>query len=130
MLLPRRTACWLCIGPGSDGVEVHTFEPLKSSADDRVLLPVDEPPAISTLPFATIEAGSTVALWPNRAEVIVPADDQDPFETAGSKRSAEANTAEPFFPPVTRIFPLVPGSTDAVCCSRGLLIEVSVLKAD
>src|SRR5262245_11607654 len=128
MLLPRSTAPCACIGPGSAGVAVQVLVPLNSSADDSVLVPL-LPPATSTVPFATIDVGSTVALWPERAAVIVPADDQVPFETPGSKTRADARTVEPFLPPVTRIFPFVFGRTTAVCCSRGLLIDASVENA-
>src|SRR5204863_1770510 len=129
MLLPSNVAVWPCDGgEGSDGVAVQVLVPLKSSADDSVAEPLF-PPATSTVPLATIDCGSTVALCPNRAAVIVPAVDHEPFETLGSKTSAVARTVEPFLPPVTKIFPSVLGRTLAVCCSRGPLIDASVENA-
>jgi hypothetical protein len=103
--------------------------PLNNSADDSVSLPVDEPPATSTLPLATIEVGSTVAEWPTRGVVIVPADDHVPLLTEGSNVMAVARTVDPFLPPVIMIFPLEFGMTEAVCCSLGLLSDASVLNA-
>jgi hypothetical protein len=129
MLLPRGVAVWPCDGgDGIDGVAVQVLVPLKSSADVRVPLPL-LPPATSTVPFATIDWGNTVALWPNLADVIVPADDQLPLLKPGSKISAVASVVEPFLPPVTRIFPFVFGRTLAVCCSRGPEIDASVENA-
>jgi hypothetical protein len=111
-------------------VAVQVVVPLNSSAEERVLLPVEEPPATSTLPSATILLGSTVMLWPTRGEVIRPAEDHVPFENPGSNVMALARTLEPFFPPVRRILPFEFGKTTAVCCSRGGLgIDASVLKA-
>ena len=125
-----RTACCPCSGPGIDGVTVQVDVPLNSSADASVSLPVDEPPATSSCPFATMLFGSCVIEWPTRGVFIVPADDQLPLLKLGSKTMALASTVNPFLPPVTRILPFVLVSVSAVCCSRGGLgIEASVLKA-
>src|SRR4051794_13005109 len=98
MLLPSNAEPCPCSGPDMDGVAVHVLVPLKSSADDRVVVPL-LPPASSTEPLATIEAGKIVAECPTRADVIVPALVQVPLLVAGSKMSAVASTAEPFLPP-------------------------------
>jgi hypothetical protein len=66
---------------------------------------------------------------PTRAEVIVPADDQLPLLTLGSKTMADDCTVDPFRPPATRIFPFVFCSVLAMCCSRGFEIDSSVLNA-
>jgi len=125
----KSTACPPCRGPGIEGVAVHTVVSLNSSADDRVLLPVLDPPATRTFPFATMLAGRATIAWPTRGEVIVPADAHVPFDDEGSKVIAVLRTVDPFLPPVTRILPLELGSTIAVCCSRGLEMDASVLKA-
>jgi hypothetical protein len=125
----KSTACDPCRDPGIEGVAVQVDVPLNSSADDSVSLPVEEPPATSTKPLSTMLFGSSVIVAPTRALVIVPADDQLPFETEGSKEIAVLRTLEPFLPPVTRIFPLLFGTVTAVACSRGLEIEASVLNA-
>src|SRR5262245_16083132 len=128
MLLSSSTAQWFCLALAIDGVAVQVVEPLNSSADDSVLVPLF-PPSTSTVPFATMDVGSTVAVCPKRAVVIVPAADQLPFENPGSKIRAVLRTVEPFLPPVTRIFPFEFGSALAVCCSRGPLIDASVENA-
>jgi hypothetical protein len=84
MLLPRRTAWEPCSGPGIDGVTVQVDVPLNSSAEDSGVLPFADPPATITEPLATIDVGSTTALAPTRADVIVPAGDHVPFDTLGS----------------------------------------------
>src|ERR1044071_3888192 len=100
MVFPTTVAVCPCEGgDGIDGVAVQVLVPLNSSADVSAPEPLF-PPATSTLPFATIDCGSTVALCPNRAEVIVPAGDQVPFPEDGSKISAVASVVAPFFPPV------------------------------
>jgi hypothetical protein len=130
MLLPRRTAREPCKGPGIEGVAVQVDVPLNSSADESVSVPVDDPPATITEPFATIDVGRTIALAPTLGEVIVPAGDQVPFDTLGSKRIALLRTCDPFNPPPTRIFPFEFGKTAAKCCSRGGLgIDANVLNA-
>jgi hypothetical protein len=111
------------------GVVVQVVVPLKSSADDSVSLPVDDPPATSSCPFATMLFGSCVIEWPTRGEFIVPAADQVPLLKPGSKTMALASTVEPFLPPANRILPLVFVSVTAVCSSRGLEIDASVLNA-
>ena len=95
MFPDSRTAWWPCSGPGIDGVAVQVDVPLNSSADESVLLPVDEPPATRTCPFATMLFGSSVMLWPTRGEVIVPADDQVPLLTLGSNTIARREHARP-----------------------------------
>ncbi|HXJ62926.1 MAG TPA: hypothetical protein VNN79_04150, partial [Actinomycetota bacterium] len=130
-LLASSVAVWPCDGgAGIAAVAVHVLVPLNRSADPSVAEPLF-PPATSTLPFAGLDVDSAVALWPNRAEVIVPASDQLPVLAPGSKISAVASGVEPFFPPVIRIFPFEFGSTTAVCCSRGPEDSAfKVLKAD
>jgi hypothetical protein len=73
--------------------------------------------------------GSNVIVAPTRADVIVPADDQLPLLELGSNTMADDCTVDPFRPPATRIFPLVFCSALAMCCSRGLEIDASVLNA-
>ena len=123
------TAAWPVIPPGIAAVAVHVLVLLNSSAEASVLLPVDDPPATSTWPWSTMVFGSSVIVAPTRAEVMVPADDQLPLLTLGSKTIALDSTVEPFFPPATRIFPLLFCSAAAMCCSRGVEIEASVLNA-
>jgi hypothetical protein len=107
---------------------VQVLVPFQSSVEASVLEPL-EPPVTSTCPFSTSAVDSRVAVWAWRAAVIVPADDQLPMLTPGSKRIVVASVVEPFLPPVTRIFPLA--RTVAVCPSRGPLdSEFSVLNAD
>src|SRR5580698_2913145 len=130
MLPPSSTACWPCNDPGIAGVVVQVDVPLNNSAEASVSLPVDEPPATSSCPFATMLFGSWVIEWPTRAEFIVPADDQVPLLKLGSNTMALASTLDPFLPPATRILPFVFVSVTAVCCSRGGLgIDASVLNA-
>src|SRR5215471_4011151 len=129
MFPESRTACAPCSAPGIDGVAVQVVVSENSSADDRVSLPVEEPPATKTKPFATMLFGSTTIAAATRGEVIVPAEDQVPFDTDGSKEMAVLRTVEPFLPPATRIFPFVPGRTAAVCSSRGFEIDASVENA-
>jgi hypothetical protein len=62
MLLPSVTAPDFCSVAGSEGVAVHTVVSLNSSADESVLLPVDEPPTTRTFPFRTIDVGRTTML--------------------------------------------------------------------
>jgi hypothetical protein len=119
-----------CSAPGIEGVAVQVVVSLNSSAVDSVLLPVDDPPATRTSPFATMELGSAIALAPTRAEVIVPAVDQLPGPLEGSNTIALAKMVDPLLPSPTRILPLVPGSVTAKCCSRaGLGMDASVLNA-
>src|SRR6516225_1362357 len=70
----------------------------------------------------------SVAVWPERAWVIVPADDQDPGPKPGSKLTAVASVVAPFLPPVTSSLP--PGREVTVCASRGPGSAASVLNAD
>jgi hypothetical protein len=129
MFPDRSTARWPCSAPGIDGVAVQVVVLLNSSADDSVSVPVDDPPATSTCPLATMLFGRSAMLWPTRGEVIVPADDHVPLLTLGSKTKAVARTVDPFFPPVTRILPFELARERAVCCSRGPEMDASVLKA-
>src|SRR4051794_1627282 len=129
MLPLSSTARCPCKGPGIEGVTVQVDVPLNSSADASVSLPVDEPPATSSCPLATMLFGSWVIEWPTRGEFIVPADDQVPLLNPGSNTMALASTAEPFLPPASRILPFVFVSVTAVCSSRGLGIDASVLNA-
>src|SRR6185312_3272351 len=72
--------------------------------------------------------GSSTAAWSWRAVVIVPADDQVPFELLGLKSIVVARTLDPFLPPVMRTLPFF--NTVAVCPSRGLDSAVRELNAD
>ena len=67
-------------------------------------------------------------MCPERAAVIVPADDQDPGPSAGLNTIAVASVVVPFLPPVTSSLPFA--STVAVCPSRGLGRAPWVLNAD
>jgi hypothetical protein len=89
-----------------EGVTVQVEVPLNSSADASVSLPVDDPPATSSCPFATMLFGSWVIEWPTRGEFIVPAGDHVPLLKLGSNTMALARTVDPFLPPATRILPL------------------------
>src|SRR6185312_5020778 len=113
-------------GDGSAVVEVQVAFPSHSSAVPSVLVPFD-PPATSSWP-AVVPAGSSVAVWPTRTVVIVPADDQVPTLELGLKSCVVASTVLPFFPPVMRMFPFA--SVVAVCPSRGLDSEFIVLNED
>lgn|SRR6185312_3149436 len=102
-----RRAAWPFMPPGIAAVAVQVVVLLNSSAEDNVSLPVDDPPATSTWPWSTIVFGSSVIVAPTRGEVVVPAEDQLPFETLGSKTIADDCTVEPFRPPAIRILPLL-----------------------
>jgi hypothetical protein len=59
---------------------------------------------------------------------MLPVVDQDPGPNPGSNTTAVARVVEPFLPPVTSSLPS--GINVAVCPSRGVGIEASVLNAD
>jgi hypothetical protein len=124
---PRAVAVCPCTGPGIAVVAVQVLVPLNSSAEASVVAPF-EPPATSTCPLAARPAGSSVAVCPCRGDVIVPAVVQLPGPEDGLKMTAVARVVVPFLPPVNRMLPFA--STVAVCPSRGLGIEASVLNAD
>ncbi len=73
-------------------------------------------------------AGSSVAVWPERADVIVPAVDHEPGPKPGSKIAVVASVVDPFLPPVTSTLPSA--STVIVCPSRAAGIACSVENAD
>src|SRR5437879_4667433 len=123
MLLPRTVAVCPCAAPVIALVAAQVLVPLNSSALARVLVPFD-PPAPSTCPLATMPEGSSVAVCPCRAVVIVPADDQLPGPEAGLNITAVASVVDPLLPPVKRILPF--GSSVAVCPSRADGIFASV----
>src|SRR4051794_12119508 len=115
MLLPSRTAVCPCTAAGIAGVDVQVLVPEKSSADESAVEP-SLPPATRTCPFAMILAGNRVAVCPHRGDVIVPAVDQDPGPTPGSKIAVVFSVIDPFLPPVTSTLPFA--SVVIVCSSR------------
>jgi hypothetical protein len=97
------------------------------SVELSALVPFD-PPATRTWPPVKTPVGKSVAVWPQRGDVMLPVVDQLPGPKPGSKITALASVVVPFLPPANRILP--PGNVSAVCPSRGLGIDANVLNAD
>lgn len=114
--LASSVAVWARMADGNAVAAVQVVLPFQSSVVLSELVPLVEPPATKTWPFASTLLASSVAVCSRRAEVIVPALAQLPDPEAALKSWVVFKVAEPLSPPVMSTLPFA--SAVAVCPSR------------
>ena len=109
-ILPLGSSVAVCTRSGLTRfvVDVQVTVPFQSSALAIDVVPFDEPPATSTCPSVKIPVGSSVAVWPHRRAISVPAEGNvgvEPLAGIVNTKLSSIGCAVPALPPVIKTFP-------------------------